>query len=155
MHDSAPISENDTKLTSGQESLHANQEILPSEAEKERVNEIEEMSYAEAVLAGLPPEDETVQLVNLAKESGKSLDSVLEFCYQSSAEAAGSQIATDPLSGRAAEMVDEAVGDASLYQEMHRWCNPANVEAQLRRAHEARLKGLPKSGWKRKIKKRP
>lgn len=123
----------------------------------------EEMSYAEAVLAALPPEDEAVQLAAAAAASGYSLD---EYLQSSGYHAAyrnggpkggrtgeyGTVAVQDPRSRRLTAMAgvsaDPVAQATSLYGEMRGWLDPASLERQLQAAAAARQKPLPPAVWK-------
>jgi hypothetical protein len=129
--------------------------------------------YAAAVLQGLPPEDEAVQLAHMAAVHGYSLSDVLQQQQQQYASRAGAgHLATsasgitvtadgvtahrvkDPRSGRlsvaAGSNGGSSGGAAELYGDMARWCDPASLERMLlkrRQQHEQQQQqGLERGG---------
>ncbi|CAL5221280.1 g3442 [Coccomyxa viridis] len=89
-------------------------------------------AYAEAVLAGLPEDDEAVQLARLAEASGNSLESVLQFQHKA-------------LSGKEAEA--NAAQDSDPYQDVRSWCPPEEWDAYI--ADRQKRKDLPPRDWKK------
>ncbi|GMH42749.1 hypothetical protein BSKO_10668 [Bryopsis sp. KO-2023] len=156
----APSAKAENPTPAGKSSKIDSPPNIPDFSTPNPMEEAGPISYAEAVLAGLPPDDEAVQMANLAKQSGKTLDDLVEFCYVSAASGAGgaSTIVTDPFTGKSVALgegneVQEEL-DGNLYKDMHGWCDSRNIEEQLRAVKEVRMNGLPKQGWKKKNKQK-
>ncbi|KAK9829559.1 hypothetical protein WJX72_006488 [[Myrmecia] bisecta] len=102
------------------------------------------VAYAEAVLAGLPPSDEAVQMAKLASSAGNTLEEVMQFNYaaSSSREATGHT----RLEG------SDELGDS--YQDVSSWCDPQEFAQFLKERQERKDRGLPPRDWKRLKKRR-
>jgi hypothetical protein len=104
--------------------------------------------YAAAVLQGLPPEDEAVQLARMAAVHGYSLSDVLQQHQQqphlhsgpgNSAQASGAPLVKDPRSGRLSVAPGGSSGGSSavgLYGDIARWCDPASLERTLHKRQQ-------------------
>eukprot|EP00798_Chlamydomonas_sp_ICE-L_P020810 gene20811-27645_t len=120
-------------------------------------------SYAEAVLAGLPPTDEAVIMAQLAHAQGKTLEELVSFSYehggrnsrrQHDAPPATSTLVRNPYSGRLSMQVDEGLSQsATLYKDFGNWVDPDTLEDSLREAAKRKGQQLPASTWK-KLKER-
>ncbi|KAK9825000.1 hypothetical protein WJX81_007582 [Elliptochloris bilobata] len=111
-------------------------------------------SYAQAALAGLPPDDEAVQLASAAAAAGASLRQLVEFSHAAGAAHDGyaASAVQDPRTGRITAG-DAGGGDESLYGDMARWMRPEDLEAWLAERKSRAERGLPPSNW-RELKKR-
>lgn len=67
-----------------------------------------EMSYADAVLAGLPADDETLQLADMARQSGQSIKDVVDFVHTAAADLTEYQmVVKDPYTGKMQVVANE------------------------------------------------
>lgn len=141
-----PITENPTPLP---EKHHQTQEA-PKEDTKD-------LSYADAVLAGLPPDDYTLELANLAKSAGQSLQDVIDFSHEAEAQSAGKFVYKDPYSGKMTILEDDEEIEAmhesrNLYGDLAAWCDSSKLEQMLYEAKEFRESGGSTRMWKRRKK---
>jgi hypothetical protein len=126
--------------------------------------------YAAAVLQGLPPEDEAVQLAHMAAVHGYSLSDVLQQQQQYgsragvagnagnpatsasgisvTADAVSAYLVKDPRSGRLSVAAGSNGGSsaAELYGDMARWCDPAALERMLHKRRQQQQGLLGGSG---------
>jgi uncharacterized membrane protein YgcG len=116
--------------------------------------------YAAAVLAGLPAEDEAVQMAAAAVRYGQSLDQVLQSAWTAAPTKAATAAAPqqrssyvkDPRSGRLKLVVEE--GDPAsqsfhakeLYGDLARWIDPVALEQSLTAAARAKRKAAAGGG---------
>jgi len=113
--------------------------------------------YAAAVLQGLPPEDEAVQLARVAAVHGYSLSQVLQPQQMSgvasgahqgdglpggltiTAQGVTAMMVKDPRSGRLSVAAGGSSGGSSaaeLYGDLARWCDPASLERTLHKKRQ-------------------
>jgi hypothetical protein len=90
-------------------------------------------SLAEAVIAGLPPDDEAVQLSRVAASAGQSLHEVVEWTRKQSAARESYTVTAVHTAGRGRI---QAVGGEreSLYADMGSWIDPTKMEEQMKKA---------------------
>ncbi|KAL3150323.1 hypothetical protein ABBQ32_000169 [Trebouxia sp. C0010 RCD-2024] len=118
-------------------------------------------SWADAALAGLPPDDEAVQMAELAATAGRSIEDVMQFTYGAEASLKrrrmqdGSTEYTvvarhNPLTGRieAETGNEDAEREAALYRECASWCNPVEYEKYLAQRAKDKGKSQPPKNWK-------
>jgi len=111
-----------------------------------------EISYADAVLAGLPPEDETVQLADLAKQSGTPLQDIVRFVDTASCDGTMQQlIVKDPYTGKMTAVSSKEAGETQqLYGEFESWIDPSKMEQGLAKSAKYRREKLP-SLWMKQV----
>ena len=110
-----------------------------------------EQAYADAVLAGLPPEDETVQLADLAKQSGTPLKDIIHFVESSSSDGTAQQlIVTDPHTGKMTAVSAQADESHNLYGEFGSWIDPSKMAEGLQKSAKYRREKLP-SLWMKQV----
>jgi len=110
-----------------------------------------EMSYADAVLAGLPAEDDTIRLAQLSKQSGTPLKDIVRFVRTSTADVETEQmVVKDPYSGKMTAVPAEAGEKNQLYSEFEAWIDPIKMEDGLQRSAKYRREKLP-SLWMKQV----
>lgn len=120
----------------------------PQEMESPVSNEQE---YVDAVIAGLPPDDETVQLADLAKQSGTPLKDIVRFVEASASDGTTQQwIVTDPYTGKMTAVTTETEESHQLYGEFESWIDPSKMEEGLRKSAKYRREKLP-SLWMKQV----
>jgi hypothetical protein len=90
-------------------------------------------SLAEAVLAGLPQDDEAVQLSRIAASAGQSLQEVVERSRKQKIEQEGYAVAAQHTAGRGRIQVIGGERE-SLYADMGAWIDPKKMEEQMKKA---------------------
>jgi len=112
-------------------------------------------AYAEAVLAGLPEDDEAVVLAKLAAASGKSLQDLVDFSYQAAgrghadAEPVATTASYNPYTRRLEAQTAPANETVALYKELSSWCDPESLERSLQEASKRKGQTVPPAVWKR------
>jgi len=101
-------------------------------------------SLAEAVIAGLPPDDEAVQLSRVAASAGQSLHEVVDWSRKQSAALEGYTVAAVHTAGRGRIQAVHNGQRESLYADMGSWIDPTKLEEQMKKASSS-------SGGKRKM----
>ena len=110
-----------------------------------------EQAYADAVLAGLPPEDETVQLADLAKQSGTPLKDIVRFVETAASDGSAEQlIVTDPRSGKMTAVSTVTEESQQLYGEFGSWIDPSKMAEGLKKSAQYRREKLP-SLWMKQV----
>eukprot|EP00210_Caulerpa_lentillifera_P008174 g7807.t1 len=110
-----------------------------------------EMSYADAVLAGLPADDETLHLADMARQSGQSIKDVVDFVHTAAADSSEYQmVVKDPYTGKMQVVANKADESKELYAEFGSWIDPAKMEEGLKKSAKYRREKLP-AIWKRTI----
>ncbi|PSC76444.1 hypothetical protein C2E20_0493 [Micractinium conductrix] len=94
-----------------------------------------EHSLAQAVLSGLPADDEAVAVARMAAAAGRSIQ---EVAAMSRGEDYGATAYRVALRGR----IQAGGAEESLYAEAASWTDPATLEKQLQRAAERRKRPL-------------
>ncbi|KAL4546663.1 hypothetical protein Ndes2526B_g01870 [Nannochloris sp. 'desiccata'] len=100
-------------------------------------------SLAEAVIAGLPPDDEAVQLSRVAASAGQSLHEVVEWSRKQNDDREEYTVAAVHTAGRGRIQAVGAGERESLYADMGSWIDPAKMEEQMKKAS--------RTGGKRKM----
>ena len=90
--------------------------------------------YAQAVLAGLPADDEDVSLAKIAAQSGQSLSEIASMTR----EEVDYSITVHHSKGQG--KIQALTKDESVYKEFDRWLDPKQVEMQLSKASQQRKK---------------
>jgi hypothetical protein len=92
-------------------------------------------SLAEAVIAGLPEDDEAVQLARAAASAGQSLQQMVEKNRKQKAEVEGYEVTAMHTSGRGRiQALNGGETAESLYGDMGSWIDPKSMEEQMKKA---------------------
>lgn len=106
-----------------------------------------EMSYADAVLAGLPADDETLQLADMARQSGQSIKDVVDFVHTAAADLTEYQmVVKDPYTGKMQVVANEVRNAKSLHL---RLCFMGSRRIRVRNFMQNLALGLIQRRWRK------